>query len=126
MLSIELFWRREASWAAAPVVDVAEADKGYEITAELPGLSEHDLDVKLANGALTIKGDKQDENEEKRKDYHISERRYGGALERSFRLPEGVDADKIEASSKNGVLRIMLPKAPEAQKAEKKIAVKTS
>jgi HSP20 family protein len=125
MFSIEPFWRRETSRAAAPAVDVAETDKGYEITAELPGLAEKDLEVKLANGVLTIKGEKQEEKEEKRKDYYISERRYG-AFERSFRLPRGVDTDKVEASFKNGVLKIMLPKTAEAQKAEKKIAVKTS
>jgi HSP20 family protein len=63
------------------------------------------------------------ENEEKKKDYYISERRYG-AFERSFRLPEGIDTDKIEASFKSGVLKVVLPKTPEAQKAEKKIDVK--
>jgi len=121
--SIEPFWRREAAWAAAPAVDVAESDKAYELTAELPGLSEKDLDLKLANGVLTIKGEKQEEKEEKKRDYYISERRYG-AFERSFRLPEGIDTDKIEASFKNGVLKVTLPKTPEAQKTVKKIDVK--
>jgi len=125
LFSIEPFWRREATWAAAPAVDVAETDKAYEITAELAGLTEKDLDVKLANGVLTIKGEKQEEKEEKKKDYYVSERRYG-AFARSFRLPEGVDTDKIEASFKNGVLKVTLPKTPEAQRAEKKIAVKAS
>lgn len=124
MFSMEPFWRRKTSSAAAPAVDVTETDKGYEITAELPGLADKDLEVKLANGALTIKGEKTEEKEEKRKDYHISERRYG-AFERSFQLPQGVDSDKVEASFKNGVLKIMLPKTAEAQKAEKNIAVKT-
>ena len=121
--SMAPFWRREATWAAAPAVDVAETDKAYELTAELPGLTEKDLEVKLANGALAIKGEKQEEKEEKKKDYYISERRYG-AFERSFQLPEGVDTDKIEASFKNGVLKVMLPKTPEAQKTAKKIDVK--
>ncbi len=124
MFSVEPFFRREAGWSAAPAVDVAESDKAYEITAELPGMAEKDLEVRLANGALTIKGEKHEEKEEKRKDYHVSERRYG-AFERSFRLPDEVDADKIEASFKNGVLKVTLPKTPEAQKAEKKIEVKT-
>ena len=123
MFSIEPFGRREAAWAVAPAVDVAETDKAYELTAELPGLAEKDLEVKLANGALTIKGEKQEEKEERKRDYYVSERRYG-AFERSFRLPEGVDTDKIEASFKNGVLKVLLPKTPEARKAEKKIEVK--
>lgn len=123
--SIEPFWRREAAWATAPAVDVTETDKAYELTAELPGLSEKDLDLKIANDVLTIKGEKQEEKEEKKKDYYLSERRCG-TFERSFRLPEGVDTDKIEASFKNGVLKVMLPKTPEAQKTAKKIDVKVA
>jgi HSP20 family protein len=123
MFGAEPFWRREAPVIAAPAVDVAESEKTYEITADFPGLSEKDIEVKLANGVLTIRGEKREEKEEKRKDYHLLERRYG-AFERSFRVPESVDSDKIEASFKNGVLTLMLPKTPEAQKAEKKISVK--
>jgi HSP20 family protein len=123
MLAIEPFWRRELTWGAAPAVDIAESDKAYEITAELPGLDEKNIEVKLANGALTIKGEKQEEKEEKKKDYYLHERHFG-SFERCFRVPEGVDADKIEASFKKGVLTVTLPKTPEAQKAEKKIAVK--
>jgi len=123
MFSIEPFWRREATWATAPAVDVAETDKAYEITAEVPGLAEKDLEVKLTSGALTIRGEKQEDKEQRKKDYYISERRYG-AFERSFRLPEGIDTEKIDASFKNGVLKVVLPKTPEAQKAEKKIDVK--
>ncbi len=120
---IEPFLRRELTFGGAPAVDVAESDKAYEITAELPGMAEKDVEVKLANGALTIKGEKLEEKEEKKKNYHVSERRYG-AFERSFRLPDGVDAGKIEASFKNGVLKVTLPKTLEAQKPEKKIEVK--
>jgi HSP20 family protein len=123
MFGLEPFWRREAPLIAAPAVDVAESQKAYEITADLPGLTEKDIEVKLANGILMIKGEKQEEKEEKKKDYHLSERRYG-AFERSFRVPESVDSDKIEASFKNGVLTLTLPKTPEALKAEKKISVK--
>jgi HSP20 family protein len=123
MFSVEPLGRREATWNVAPAVDVAETDKAYELTAELPGLAEKDLEVKLSNGALTIKGEKHEEKEERKRDYYISERRYG-AFERSFRLPEGVDTDKIEANFKNGILKVVLPKTPEARKAEKKIDVK--
>lgn len=75
--------------------------------------------MKLANGNLTIKGEKQEEKEEKEKDYYIHERSFG-SFERSFALPEGVDRDKVEASFKKGVLTVTLPKTPEAQKADKK------
>jgi len=125
MFAVEPFWRREAAWGAAPAVDIAESEKAYEITAELPGLEEKDIEVKLANGGLTIKGEKQEEKEEKKKDYYLHERRFG-SFERSFQLPDGVDADKVEASFKKGVLKVTLPKTPEAQKAEKKIIVKAA
>ncbi len=117
-------WPAEANWGKAPAVDVAEKDKEYEITAELPGMDQSNVEVKLSNGVLTIKGEKKEEKEEKKKDYYMSERRYG-SFQRTFQVPDGVDADKVEASFKNGVLTVMLPKTPEAQKQEKKIAIKT-
>src|SRR5262245_20556519 len=61
---------------SAPAVDVAEGDKAYEITAELPGLDEKNINITVANGGLTIKGEKREETEEKKKDYYVSERRY--------------------------------------------------
>ena len=115
----------EASLSAVPAVDVSETDKAYEITAELPGMDEKNVEVKLANDVLTIKGEKQDEKEEKRKDYYMRERSFG-SFQRSFQVPDGVDADKIEANFKKGVLTVTLPKSTEAQKAEKKIAVKAA
>jgi len=123
--AVEPFWRRELAWGAEPAVDIAESDKAYEITAELPGMDEKNIEVKLAKGGLTIKGEKHEEKEEKKKDYYLHERHFG-SLERFLRVPEGVDADKIEASFKNGVLTVTLPKTPEAQKAEKKITVKAA
>ena len=81
--------------------------------------------MKLANGVLTIRGEKRDEKEEKNKDYYVRERSFG-SFERSFQVPEDVDADKIGASFKKGVLTVTLPKSGEAQKAEKKIEVKAS
>ena len=115
MFDVEPFWRGEISWGKAPAVDVIDKEKAYEITAELPGMDESNVDVKFSDGTLTIKGEKRDEKEEKKKDYYLSERRYG-SFQRSFGVPDGVDADKIEASFKNGVLRVTLPKMPEAQK----------
>jgi HSP20 family protein len=112
-------------WTVAPAMDLIEKEKEYEISAELPGLDEKNIEIKVANHMLTIKGEKREEKEEKQKDYYVSERRYG-SFHRSFSLPEGVDIDKIEASFAKGVLAVKLPKTAEAQKAEKKIAVKAA
>ena len=125
VFDIEPSWRREASWEVAPAVDVAESEKAYEIAAELPGMDEKNIEVKVANGNLTIKGEKQEEKEEKKKDYYLHERHFG-SFERSFEMPEGVDADKIEANFKKGVLTVTLPKKAEAQKPAKKIEVKAA
>jgi HSP20 family protein len=118
--------RRELSWdSRTPAVDVVESEKGYEITAELPGMDEKNVEVKVANDCLTIRGEKQEEKEEKKKDYYLHERKFG-AFERNFGVPEGVDVTKIEAVFKKGVLTVTLPKTPEAQKPAKKIDVKAA
>ncbi len=108
-----------------PAVDVTETEGGYEVVAELPGMDEKNIEVKLANHTLTIKGEKRDEKEETKKDYYMRERSFG-SFQRSFTLPEGVDTDKIEASFKKGVLTVTVPKTAEAKKAEKKITVKAA
>ncbi len=112
-------------WPVAPAFDLAEKADGYELSAELPGIDEKNVEIKLANHTLTIKGEKTEEKEEKEKDYHLSERRYG-SFQRSFQVPEGVDTDKIEASFAKGILTVKLPKTAEAQKSQKKIAVKAA
>jgi HSP20 family protein len=89
----------------------------------LPGVDENSIDVKFSDGTLTIKGEKRDEREEKKKNFYLAERRYG-SFQRSFSIPAGVDADRIEASFKNGVLTVTFPKTPQARKNEKKILVK--
>ena len=122
---VEPFWRRELTWAGTPAMDIGETEKAYEITAELPGMSESDVQVIASSGGLTIKGEKKEEKEERKKDYYLSERRYG-SFERRLQIPEGVDTDKIEATFKKGVLSVSLPKKPEAQKPEKKIEVKAA
>jgi HSP20 family protein len=122
---VEPFWRMETTWGEAPAVDVVEKDKGYEITAELPGMDEKNIEVKLSNDMLTIKGEKKEDKEEKQKDYYLSERRYG-SFQRSFRIPDGVDADKIEAKFQKGVLTVTMPKKLEAQKSEKKVEIKAA
>ena len=119
------FWRREVTWPAGPAVDFTDTEKAYEVTAELPGIDEKDIEVNVANGILSIKGEKQEEKEEKKKDYYLSERNFG-LFGRSLQVPDGVDTDKIEASFKKGVLTVTLPKKPEAQIAAKKIDVKVA
>ena len=93
------------------------------MTAELPGLDEKNIEVNVANGVLTVKGQKEEEKVEKKEDFHLRERRFG-SFARSVRIPDAVDADKIEANFKNGVLKVTLPKKPEARKPVKKIEVK--
>jgi HSP20 family protein len=105
----EPLFRRALTGTSLPAVDVVESEKAYEITAELPSMDEKNIEVKVTEGSLTIKGEKQDEKEEKQKDYYLQERHFG-SFERSFELPESVDADKIEAAFKKGVLTIKLPK----------------
>jgi HSP20 family protein len=115
---------RDRSWNIEPAVDVTEKDKEFEVTAELPGLDEKDVEVKLVNGNLMIKGEKKEEKEEREKDYYLSERRYGSFV-RSFPVPEGVSVEKIEANFAKGVLTIKLPKTAEAR-AEKTIPIKAA
>jgi len=122
---IEPFWRREMKLVAAPAVDIVEKDNAYEITADLPGMDEKSVEVQLSNGNLTIKGEKKEEKEEKKKDFYLHERHFG-SFERTFGVPEGVDANKIEASFKKGVLTVTLPKKAEAQRPAKKIDVKAA
>jgi HSP20 family protein len=119
---IEPFWAPE-SWIAVPAVDFVEKDNAFEVHADLPGMDEKDIEVKLANGVMTIKGQKEESKEEKKEDYHLRERRFG-SYERALRVPDTVDMDKIEASFKKGVLTVTLPKTAEAQKPVKKIEVK--
>ena len=120
----EPFWRGTGEIGMSiPAVDVAEDEKAYHITAELPGMSEKDIEVNLSGDMLTNSGEKRDEREEREKNYHFSERRYG-SFRRSFVVPQGVDRDRLEASFKNGVLALTLPKASEAMQQQMKIEVK--
>lgn len=109
--------------ALTPHVDVKESDKEITVTAELPGVSEKDVEVSISGDVLTLKGEKKAEKEEKEENWHRIERRYG-SFHRSFGLPAEVDAEKIAASYKNGVLTVTLPKSKAAREASRKIAVK--
>lgn len=117
-------WRGDGGFTASPAVEVSEDDKCYRITAELPGLSEKDVEVTISGDSLLIKGEKRQEREDKQKNYHFSERSYG-SFQRAFTLPEGIERDKIDAEFSKGVLTITLPKSADAQK-QKKIEVKAA
>ncbi len=121
----ELEWPRRSAWTFAPAMDLVEGDKSYEIQAELPGIDEKDIEVKLSNGTLTIKGEKNEQKEHRDKEYYLSERRYG-SFHRSFVVPAGIDSEKIEATFSKGVLKVVLPKTAEARKQEKKIGIKAA
>lgn len=125
LFDVTPFRRGSADLTALPAVDVSETDKAYEINADLPGMDEKNVEVKVANGILTIKGEKRDEKEEKQKDYYMRERSFG-SFERSFQVPDNVDGEKIEASFKKGVLSVTLPKKAEAQKSAKNITIKAA
>jgi len=107
-----------------PRVDVKEDDKEINVTAELPGMDEKDIDVTFSGDSLTIKGEKQEETEDKGKDYYRTERRYG-SFQRVIPISTEVDESKAEADFKKGILKIRLPKTVEAQKSRKKIEIKT-
>jgi HSP20 family protein len=93
----------------APAFDIAETEKEYTITGEMPGIEAKDLTVTLTDGVLSITGEKKQEEEEKGERYHRIEREYG-SFHRGFRFPENVTSDKVKANYKDGVLKVTLPK----------------
>ena len=105
--------------------DVAETDNAIEISAELPGIEEKDVEVTFSDGVVTIKGEKKAEKEETEKGHVYRERTYG-SFQRSIPLHGEVVTDKVEASFDKGVLTVELPKTPEAKKAHKKIPIHVS
>jgi len=115
------FGRR--SDAFVPQVDVVDTDKEIRVSAELPGLDEKDIEVSLTREALTIKGEKREEKEEKGKDYYRSERSYG-SFTRIIPLPVEIDAEKVAASFKKGVLTVKLPKTKQAINETRKVSIK--
>lgn len=121
----------EVGWPSAeepfgytfPRIDMSETDKEVLITAELPGLTEKDIELSLSRDMLTISGEKKEEKEESVKGYYRMERHYG-AFRRQLPLPVEVDPDRCDASFKNGILTVKLAKTPEAQKQVKSIPIK--
>jgi HSP20 family protein len=106
-----------------PSMDIAETDKEIELTAELPGLEEKDVQLNVVDNHLTIRGEKKNQREEKEKDYHLVERNYGSFV-RTVELPPGVDPESIKAVMSKGVLKVTVPKPAPAQ--AKKIEVKAA
>ena len=112
-----------ADWFA-PRSEASAGKSTYDITMELPGVSNDTLDVSVHDGNLTIKGEKRFEREEKGRTYFFSEREYG-AFQRSFRLPADAQADDITADFKNGVLTVKVPKVGPPRDRSKRIKVRT-
>lgn len=108
----------------APRVDVSETDKAIQVTAELPGLEEKDIDVTYADGMLTIAGEHKEEIEKKdeEKKYYMKERTYG-SFRRVLAIGENVDQNKIKAAFKNGILTVELPKSEETAAKVKRIPI---
>jgi HSP20 family protein len=119
------FRRGTGAQLIVPELDVRENTNSIVIEAELPGVDEKDVSVTVANGLLTIKGEKKDQHEEKDETHYFSERSFG-AFERSLRLPDTIDETKVAATFEKGVLKITAAKKPEAVKAERKIEIRKS
>ncbi len=109
----------------SPSAEASEVADAYEVSVELPGVKVEDIDIAVADGILSIKGEKRSEREEKGRSYYFSERSYG-AFQRAFRLPSDADVDGITASSDEGVLTIRIPRLPVDERPEKKIKIKTA
>ena len=130
-MPIDRLWRRFLQMESlgnesfSPPANVVEKADSYVVKVELPGIPREDIHVTLSDNILTIRGEKREEKTEERKDYYLRERSFG-AFERSFVLPEDVDAERIEASFRKGVLTVKLPRRPEAQVAARKIDVKAT
>lgn len=109
--------------AIHPAIDISENDRSVTLTAELPGMSEEEIDLTISDGTLTIKGEKAISHESDRDDIKLVERSYG-SFQRSFRLPASVDEAGVEAKFDRGVLTVSMPKKPDIPVEERKIKVK--
>ena len=110
-----------STWS--PAVDIVEQKDQYTVKVELPGVSKEDVKITMEDNVLTIRGEKKEEKETKEGSHHRIERSYG-AFQRSFALPTTVKTDKIEASFKDGVLNVELPKSEEAKPKQIDVKVK--
>lgn len=103
-------WAAEMGEEWSPAINFGEKDGKYYLTADVPGMKKEDISVTLQNGYLTVSGRKEETKEEEEADYYVKETRYG-SFSRSFPLPEEVDESKIEATYKDGVLRVSIDKS---------------
>jgi HSP20 family protein len=115
--------RLMAEMPPVPAMDLVEGEGSYEITVEIPGIDVKDVELRVTGDMLTLRGEKREESDRKEKGRHVSERRYG-TFQRSLRLPPDAEADKVEASCTNGILRITLPKSETARAREKRIDIR--
>ena len=99
--------RNTQNWS--PDVDVKETSNSFVLSADIPGLTKKDIKINVANGRLSISGERSFETDQENDNYHYRERRFG-TFDRSFNLPENVDEEKISASFKNGILNVTMPK----------------
>ena len=107
-----------SSWA--PAVDIYETENEVVLTAEIPGIEEKDVEIKVEDSTLTLMGERKFEKETKEENYHRIERAYGSFF-RSFTLPNYIDQDKIEAEHENGILKVRMPKRAELKPRKVKI-----
>jgi HSP20 family protein len=105
-----------------PAVDIYEDAKKVVLKLEVPGIEEKDLDIRVENNTLTVKGERKFEKEEKEENFHRIERRYG-TFYRAFTLPSTVDSEHVQASYQNGILKLELSKKPEAQPKQIKVNI---
>ncbi len=105
-----------------PEINLSESETALEITAEVPGMTEDDIELSLSNGFLTIKGSKEEEDNKQDANYHLYERRFG-SFERMVLMPDGIDTEQVKAKLDHGILTIHMPKTKEAQATQKKIPI---
>ncbi len=120
-----LFGAADREDVASPRIEVVETDKDLCVTAELPGVDPKDVDVTLEDDLLTLRGEKRAGREESGGSFHVSERTYGSFL-RTVRLPFAAESNRVDATMKDGVLTIVVPKPPKEQQRTAKIAVKAA
>ena len=113
-------WALGGNWA--PAVDIYEHEGNIVLKAELPGIDPKDVDVRVENNVLTLRGERKVDSEVKREQYHRVERAYG-SFTRSFTLPNAVDTEKIKAEYSDGVLRVTLPQREEVKPKQISISV---
>lgn len=128
---VERFFRDPWFWSegipafrsALPRTDLEDTENAVTVRMELPGVDPQDVDIRVAGGLLTVRGEKKAESEQRRGSYQYVERQFG-SFQRTVQLPSSADPDKVDAAFKNGVLTVTLAKRPEAK--PKRIAVRSA